>query len=97
MLDRKLSLWRVAERKTKEWYVVFAYSRDEAVKLVADLHYDGISVKEYRSEYTVRTKRLQDDEKLLVTSDDDGTQMRSVREWLEGQSPGPFISSTYEA
>ena len=93
----RIVLWRIWEQTTDEWYIVFATSRAHAVQIVVDTHYPEMQSRaEYCREHKVKTSRVRDDERLVVSSEDSGTETKTASEWCQGETAGPFCSSTYE-
>ena len=80
-----------------DWYWVFARSAKQAMRIVNGTHYEDLTTREFRSQYTPKIERIPDDRKLLVDDHDTGEQRNwTAKRWCEGESPGPFVSNTYE-
>lgn len=94
---QQIVLWLVGEQVgEKDWYMVFAKSRAEALRLVVSIHYN-MPVSEYVRDYVPIVSRVKDDEPIMVNMDD-GQHTKTAMEWCRQNrfGVGPFISTTYE-
>lgn len=92
--SRSLGVWRVF-LNDGDWYDVFATSSDGAIKTVLANHYE-MSRGDFMKTYAPAVRRRRDDEKMCVNCEDEGKQIKTAKEWCDGESPGLFCSNTYE-
>lgn len=80
-----------------DWYWFFARSRAEAIQLVHSTHYHSLLIGEFKAKYKPQVERIPDHRKLMVNHEELGQKTRTARSWAKGESPGPFVSNTYES
>ena len=96
--SKEVSLYYV-HLNSGDWFGVFARGTTEAVRIVRQNHYEGMTVAGFLKAYRPTTTKVAANTLIAVTSVEARRKTRTrkrARDWAKGQRPGLFISNTYD-